>query len=220
MDRIEVIAFDLVGTLISPEDWKSLSVAHLHVITAFLAKTQGDNSIEKAAALLEKKRVDLAEELKREPTLVETFSSLGIENERFFGLIDSVNPRRYLRPNKRLAELLFKLKDRYMLAIVTDTSRKTTERAVKAYGAKPQWFHTIICGDDVVETKPSQEAFQFLLKEVNCEAQHVIFIGDREQVDLAPAKKLGMKTVLVKEGANSHADVTIGSLTEFLKLVV
>jgi len=218
MDRIKVIALDLVGTLIPIKDWNPLHRAHLRVLTVHLAKTVLNKSNEEVRKILAKEREVLSKKLKRDPTLLETFSSLGVRKKTFYYIIDNVDPSKYLKANRKVAEAVLRLKSDYVLSIVTDTSRKTTERALKAYGIRLDCFHVIVCGDDVAKIKPDKEAFRVLLKKVECKPQDILFIGDREDIDLDPAKELGMKTALIEEG-HSSVDMLINSLLHFVEFV-
>lgn len=193
---VKVIAFDLAGTLIPSEDWEALSLAHLRLVKEELAR-RDSISIEEAEKLIKERRMELTQNLGYVPTFVDTVETLGIEKKKFYNLIDSVNPLGHLTPNRKVAMLLVKLRERLRLCIVTNVSRKTTERALEAYGIEPQLFSYVFCGDEMKETKPSLYPFKMLLKKIGEKAHNVVVVGDRIDIDLVPAKKLGMKTVLI-----------------------
>ena len=48
--------------------------------------------------------------------------------------------------------------------------------------------------------KPSPEFFDRTIEETNMAAEHVLYVGDRIDNDIAPAQRAGMQTVLVKRG--------------------
>lgn len=49
-------------------------------------------------------------------------------------------------------------------------------------------------------SKPDISFYERALKAANCSAQEAVMIGDRLDNDIFPAKKLGMKTVWIKQG--------------------
>jgi len=48
--------------------------------------------------------------------------------------------------------------------------------------------------------KPDPKIFTAALEKAGCEPEEAIMIGDRIDNDIIPAKKLGMKTVWVRQG--------------------
>lgn len=218
--KFKSIAFDLVGTIIEPNDWRPLSLAHYRKLITLLSRSRIVERTEKTENLIEKRKTRLARQLGREPSLIETVLDLGIDKKTFFNAIDSVDPFHYIRANKKIAGTLYSLGRFYKLGILTDTSRLTAERALLAYGIRPGWFDTIVCGDDIHQIKPHPDAFRFLLSELGCDAKDVIFVGDRREIDLVPAKRLGMTTILVRQENCSSVDIATSSLTELLELML
>ena len=75
--------------------------------------------------------------------------------------------------------------------------------------------------------KPDAAIFQWALKQAGCAARNAVMIGDRMDNDIAPANRLGMRTVRLLRGlgayhqpqsADEQPEYTIRSLTELLKL--
>lgn len=48
--------------------------------------------------------------------------------------------------------------------------------------------------------KPDLRIFTMALDKAGCEARDAIMVGDRLDNDIVPAKKLGMKTIWVRQG--------------------
>lgn len=92
--------------------------------------------------------------------------------------------------------------------IVTNTSRKGTVRTLELLGLPLRIFRGIITADDVSYSKPDLEPYVKALEMTACPPHQHVSIGDREKVDIFPAKKLGMRTILVW-GASDVADVCI-----------
>ena len=78
------------------------------------------------------------------------------------------------------------------------------------------------------ETKRiDSELFRRALTRAGCAPADAVMIGDRTDNDVAPAKSLGMQTVLIRQGYGGHdiihhegeiPDVTVDSLPELLSL--
>jgi FMN phosphatase YigB (HAD superfamily) len=75
--------------------------------------------------------------------------------------------------------------------------------------------------------KPDPALFRRALDRAGCAPEDAVMIGDRTDNDVAPAKSLGMQTVLIRQGYGGHdtihhegeiPDVTVDSLPELLPL--
>ena len=82
--------------------------------------------------------------------------------------------------------------------------------ALAVLGIPKKTFADIVTSEVVGVNKPKPDGFLYIMKKTNLLPHEHLMIGDREAVDLAPAKQLGMKTCLVWSEANSPvADVTL-----------
>jgi HAD superfamily hydrolase (TIGR01549 family) len=107
----------------------------------------------------------------------------------------------------------------YTQLVVTNTSKEGTFRTLKLLGIDSSLFMAIITADDVSASKPNPESFLKALKLTKAPPSSHLSIGDREAVDIAPARKLGMKTMIVwgqSQLADSSA-ATIYDVGELLK---
>ena len=55
--------------------------------------------------------------------------------------------------------------------------------------------------------KPDRRIFELALSRADCKPENAVMIGDRVDNDIIPAKKIGMKTVRVKQGMWKYWDV-------------
>lgn len=62
------------------------------------------------------------------------------------------------------------------------------------------YFEEIVTSEVVGENKPDPAGYLYILKKTGLPAAAHLMVGDREVVDLEPAKKLGMQTCLVTWG--------------------
>ncbi len=79
-------------------------------------------------------------------------------------------------------------------------------------------FKAIITKEDVSAYKPSPEPFLKALGILGAKAKECVSIGDVNESDIIPARKLGMKTVFVW-GESKYADVSVPTIYDIKKLL-
>jgi len=68
--------------------------------------------------------------------------------------------------------------------------------------------------------KPKKECFLEIIKVSNIPPNEILYIGDREKVDIIPAKNVGIKTVLLtNDDKQTIADAKINSIGEIVTLL-
>lgn len=86
-----------------------------------------------------------------------------------------------------------------------------------------RFFTTTEVSEDLGISKPDLKFFKNILNRLDVRAEEAVMIGDRLDNDIIPAKKLGMKAILVKVGLfavleprepSENPDATISSTTE------
>lgn len=105
--------------------------------------------------------------------------------------------RKNFKRNKKLYKKIFSLKKKgYKIAILSD-QWPPSKRALmpKKY---VKHFDAVVVSCDVGVRKPDLKIYKITLKKLHLPAKNVLFIDNREW-NLAPAKKLGMKTILFKD---------------------
>lgn len=96
------------------------------------------------------------------------------------------------------AECLAGLRGRYKLGVIANQSPGTADR-MKAYGLS-QYLDLIIASAEEGIEKPDLKIFELALKRAGCPPEHAVMIGDRLDNDIIPAKRLGMKTIWIRQG--------------------
>ena len=128
--------------------------------------------------------------------------------------------RVYLVGDELLIKLFQSLKNFRHLILANGVSSKI-EEALVILGVPRETFEIIITSELTGVNKPSEIPFQYVLHTTNLPAANHLMIGDRELVDLTPAKKMGMKTCLVwSEEPSKIADVTLKTVYEVEKLLL
>ncbi len=128
--------------------------------------------------------------------------------------------RKFLSRDDRLIEMFNKLSHYTHFMLINGTKRSTSQ-ALEVLGIPPRMFVEIVSSETVGENKPSPKGFLYILKKTGIEPSKHLMIGDRVDVDLVPAKKLGFKTCLVWSTHQSpHADITLRSIYDLASVLV
>jgi HAD superfamily hydrolase (TIGR01509 family) len=101
-------------------------------------------------------------------------------------------------PYPGVKEMLTLLKPHYHLAIVANQPPHFDPR-IKALGLW-DYFSAVIGSDDYGVRKPDPAIFLLALHKLGVKPEEAIMVGDRLENDIVPAKKLGLKTIWVKQG--------------------
>ncbi|HFI0113684.1 TPA: HAD family hydrolase [Streptococcus suis] len=120
--------------------------------------------------------------------------------------------------------VLEKLSQNYRLGIVANQSTSIRE-LLKAWGIE-SYFQLIILSEEVGLSKPDPTIFTLALQKANIPADRVVYVGDRYDNDILPAKSLGMYTVRIltsfgkytRENGKWKSDWSITSLQELANI--
>ena len=87
---------------------------------------------------------------------------------------------------------------KYKLGIIANQSLGTQER-IDNWGIG-KYFDVVMASAEAGCAKPDMRIFKMALQKAKCEPNEAVMVGDRLDNDIVPAKKLGMKTVWVRQG--------------------
>jgi len=108
----------------------------------------------------------------------------------------------FLKPYPYVLETLEMIKSlRLKMGIVTDAPR---EKALQRLNAMhiTNYFDLIITLDDTGVKKKELKPLKLAMKKLNMLPEEILFVGDSLRRDIEPAKKVGMKTLLIKKYQN------------------
>jgi putative hydrolase of the HAD superfamily len=125
-------------------------------------------------------------------------------------------------------EVLARLSEDFTLGVVSNFSGNLTT-ILEEFGIR-EFLAFIIESYYAEVAKPNPAIFERALEACGRSARECVFVGDNPERDLAPARALGMKTVLVsadpagsrrrdRSGSGPCADAYIGDLSALLDLV-
>ncbi len=140
-----------------------------------------------------------------------TFMSLGWRGLEAVRKMESIEKKidkfSYIKKDPNLPILFSKLSG-FRNFILRNGTRESTMRLLNNLGVNPKIFEGIITTEDSLLPKPDPAPFELLLKTTGLPPEQHVYIGDRDRVDMEPAKKLGMKTILVW-GKSEIADLSL-----------
>ncbi|WP_155833308.1 HAD family hydrolase [Butyrivibrio sp. WCD3002] len=122
-------------------------------------------------------------------------------------------------------ECLELLSKKYKIGIIANQLPGTATRLEKHGVLK--FIDLVIASAEEGLEKPDRRIFELALSRANCKPENAVMIGDRVDNDIIPAKKMGMKTVRVKQGMwkywevsneDEQADYEVDDLSEVLAL--
>ena len=135
-----------------------------------------------------------------------------VEMENYF------DRRKYVQRDEKLIALFAKLKNFRHFTLANGVIEKH-KQTLAVLGINPEIFEEMVTSETVGVTKPNPKGFEYILDKTKLAPSAHLMIGDREAIDLVPAKQLGMKTCLVWSDEKSEiADATLSSVYEVSSL--
>lgn len=202
LGNIKAIGFDVDGTLYHASFEMSQAV--------------GKILIERAAKELSRDPDDLAEEyLKRRDELRSntlTLNSFDLDGQKIFQEVwDSIEIEKYVSRDNRLITLISELKKKYRLFIITNGTGHQVERKLDFLGLDYHDFDPRIYCYDQGWVKPEPAPFLAAIESLSLKPEEIVYVGDREDVDIEGAQTVGMKTMFVG-GECKKADASCQSV--------
>ncbi|MFB0562364.1 MAG: HAD family hydrolase [Candidatus Lokiarchaeia archaeon] len=210
--EVEALVFDLEGTLYNSKEL--VNEWRLQVFKLIGEKT--GMSEEKIL----KEFLKIVEELKgqgfRRPPVSMIVERVGISREDLYKAIESVDPSKFIQPDPKLRETLEDMREKWRLAMLTNLSRKSTLNILRALDLDSDIFDPLVTASEMKKGKPDPEPFRRISEELGLEPSSIMMVGDSISSDLAPAKKVGMRTALIseKETSTPLADLEVRSIHE------
>jgi putative hydrolase of the HAD superfamily len=209
---LKCVLFDLDGTLYDSVEYSERLELE---IAKYVSQALGLSEDSAREILLTRR--------KRLGTLTQTLASLGIDRQRFFETIaERVDPRMYLAKDQTIQDVLQALRNRGLkVGLVSNSGRTLVERVLNAIGLSPEVFDVVVTSSEV-EPKPSPHSFLLAMKRTNSDTSHTLYVGDRDEAELRPAKELGIWTILLTRTGiqeNRWADHVIRSIIEVPSIV-
>jgi FMN phosphatase YigB (HAD superfamily) len=193
LTAVRGLLFDIDGTLY---DSAPYIASHKQLLVERLAMELG-RSYDELRRDVREAQDRLAATRGRRPSLANTFREFGIDMEQNVAWRSKLlKPERYLSRDPRLAETLAALQRHLRLAALTNNPSDIAQRTLACLGVE-EYLRAVIALDDTLVSKPDLEPFRAGLAALKLPPAEVAMVGDRYDVDIAPAVELGMPGVLV-----------------------
>jgi len=140
------------------------------------------------------------------------------EHEKWFSQYYSQNHKEELVLYQGIKELIYALKDKgHLLAVATNAHRNST---LKSLGHLEilELFDSVVCHDDVPQSKPHPDMLIKLLKELDVRAEETLFIGDGPRDEIS-SKRANIEYIMVDWGFTEHEDA-VRSVEELSQILL
>ncbi|MBN1106153.1 MAG: HAD family hydrolase [Deltaproteobacteria bacterium] len=206
MNQIRAVAFDLFNTLITV-DSETLKVANATLIEALRESGfQLDEESfktgyrEAAVRLLEECRAT-GRETHNRFWISAGLASLGHEvdpyDPRITGAVEAYFSGFYCRI--RLIEgtrrMLAMLKEDYRLGLLSNFTHGPAARRIIAETGLAPFFQVVLISGELGYRKPSPIVFEKLVEQLGVEREHILYVGDDPEPDIAGAQAAGLHPV-------------------------
>jgi FMN phosphatase YigB (HAD superfamily) len=191
--RPSALVFDLDNTLYTNPEYVRFQE---DVLVERLGRELGIGA-EGARARIAPLRAERAAAGLGKTSLGKLFAALGIEiGTSVLWREECIEPAKWLSRDSRLDRALSLLSKDFTLALTTNNPRLIGEKSLAALGVRDH-FTALVGLDDTLSGKPAPEPFIEVAGRLGLEPSRCVSIGDRFDVDLAPAMELGMGSILV-----------------------
>ncbi|WP_124100609.1 HAD family hydrolase [Ruminococcus sp. Marseille-P6503] len=151
-----------------------------------------------------------------------------VEAIKFFGLTKTSWHTEDMKPYPEAENVLKTLSEQgYNIGIIANQSLGTQSR-LESWGLM-KYIRLVAASAEEGVAKPDKEIFLRALSRAECPPENSFMIGDRLDNDIEPAKRLGMKTIWVKQGFNAYqqpvnefqqADYAVEGLRDILEVLL
>ena len=102
----------------------------------------------------------------------------------------------FIEKDKRLIKLIKDIHEKYKLFMITSNKKSIAIKKLDALDVDYRLFDPLISYENNL-FREDMSAFRYIAKEFRVNYNDILFVGDREQTDIIPAKKIGIKTAIV-----------------------
>jgi len=214
LKNIKLIAWDLDGTLYPP----------MPIITNQIDQARFTTMAKHLQISFNEAKTKFRSMYARLHGTARVFNELGIDGEQFFiNFWKDFDLSKYIEPDPKLLKFFKQVQNRGIKhALLTNSNtNQSVQEKLTAVGLSSNLFVAIFTSSLTGIHKPMPEAFIQLWKQTSFEIDQIVYVGDKENTDIIPAKKLGLKTVKMdwlSDSETTQADLLVKTPIEFLKM--
>lgn len=209
MTRFKAVFFDVDGTLYRSREYEENLLESAVAVVAEILKIGRSEAFRRLMTL------------KREvKTVSRSVEMMGINRSKFYDrLAEVASPEKFIRPSPAVAEMLRNIRRRgVVVGLHTNSGRRLALKVLSCLGVGEECYDFMVSSDDA-EPKPDLSGYVVLLSKAGVKAFESLYVGDRCEVELAQAKKLGMQTALVHSESCVYADFFLEEVREVERLI-
>jgi len=145
--------------------------------------------------------------------------SLGLEKEfgisryEYFDFVWDLPARKFIEKNPAVKAIIARLARNNKIIILSDAPKIWVIGVLKELGIYGILQAAIRSGEGD-SRKIFGNAFEPILQEFNVKPADCVVIGDQEETDIKPAKKVGLKAIFIGKNQSRYADSTISNISE------
>ena len=145
------------------------------------------------------------------------FTHLGKPSDFWQIHLAQIDKTPFYAPDERVYKTLDQLKDIVPISLFSNIKTEEIIRSLNIIEVNPEWFTNILSGDDVANRKPHVDGFHRIVELSQLPAQQILYVGDKVNADILPAKAVGLQTCLVWDRSD-EADYSFENFAEILEL--
>ncbi len=185
---IKHVCFDCDGTL--------------YFFTPELTKNTNELVTKQLSEQLKVPQTDIMEDyfkrVKKYKTKTAAITSYGLSGDQAREILNKLDISSFVNPDPELVEMIQILKKRNLgLSIFTNNKKSTLESIIGKIGISKSDFDFLVTAEQV-PSKPSIEGYLYVIKKSELPPSELLFVGDRLEADIEPAREVGMHTVQVR----------------------
>lgn len=196
------VIFDIDGTLYTDQVYGEVQI---RVLVERLAQRRGTDLAGMEAELEAYRATWAAEHGGKKISLGNVFVAFGVSIEESVRWREElIEPEKYLTPDPRLRETLAGLGPGTAFSAVTNNPARIGQRTLAALGVA-DLFDLVVGLDTFGVSKPHPDSFLAAVRGMDRSPAECVAVGDRYDLDVAPALELGLGGVLVAGVADVYS---------------
>lgn len=208
--QVKAVGFDVDGTLYhsTPQmhEWIGGEIIRL-------GAAKFDKPLEQFAREYEARLAEVGGNTK-------TLDSLGLKGSAIFGQIwDEMPLEQFIKPDARLLAVLNELSRRYKLFILSNGSESQVQHKLEMLGLSEVGFEFVLCCYDHGWAKPDRAPFDYALEQLGLPPENVIYVGDREEVDVVGSMAANMLAILVGGKGETRAQARVETVYDIVSVL-
>ncbi len=149
---------------------------------------------------------------------VQNILNISDANDIMQACLEKAGVDKLLKHDTQLVELIKEIKSSKKTFLITGSSRKNSISKLDKLGLKLDIFDYVLCIDDPNSDKLYGNPFQQIIAKTGFNPKEHVYVGDREKIDITPAKNAGMKAIYVW-GECMNADASIPTIYDLKNIL-